>query len=1056
MTTTTDRRLEAFLSRHAPDVFRSVLGSEDVWRPDRRDVPEIHADARAAFELMLDRNEGGIDRNGSAQSERLLLIKGDSGSGKTHLMRAFRATAHGRGGFFAYLQLTTGIHDYVRYLLLSVLEALQRPHEIEASDESSLSYLSRSLLKDAIRFGLPGIDELGQIHAPGQVVLGFERLNGFPDVPSDLLRVLLSLQLRDPAVSKRVHKYLRCEELSAGDRALLGDVTPRTGETAPRETIEALARLVRWTGGLPLVVCVDQLEDSLSPGPDQAARFLSALTSLRGLTEGGNVCVVIASLDDFYVRMRTSLDLPLIDRLERGIPPVTLASAANAEQVRALLGRRLHYLFESMDVPFDNEDPLYPFEPVTADLLAFQRLRTIVRVAGEARALSLTTGGRPAIADILDRTSGAGANDAPIPEHITDLGTLWNDYTLTHRVEIPEDAKGIGSLLVRVIEALASEIGPSRAASLRPLEHGWEFKLTVGGTAEAAYLEVANQKPAFGHLGDAVERIAARSASVNLSPLVVRSDEFPTNPKAKITRLIGALIAGGGRTVVIRDQELGVIRAYFEFVERYGQDAHFDEWRRGTRPLSSLPGIQTLLRITGEPEPQAQANASVRSSHAAQSAPDERAHPVAPLPPRDGTHGPADPIELGHGGDGVALTVLAHDLTRHGAILGGAGSGKTTLAFRLIEELLARGIHAILIDRKGDLAAYADSGAWEREADEATRARRRALRQGIDVRLYTPGARDGRDLSISTLPAGLDSLGETDAEQEARDAADGLAAMLEWGPARKDRLAILKQAIVTLGAIRPDERGSLATLIEFVSGYPPELLAAIGKLDRKLLDKVVGDLETLRINEGRLLDGAGEALDVDAILGAPAGVAGKARLTIVSTKFLGSVQTQLFWISRFLSEVARYASRNPKPTLQGVVFLDEADLYLPATSKPATKQPLENLIRRARSAGIGVILATQSPGDLDYKSRENITTWLVGRVSQDRAIEKLRPVFGNHSRVADELPALTVGNFCAVDEAGVRRFKAALPAIMPVQLDEARLLQIAHAQLRAEAATDGA
>jgi hypothetical protein len=102
---------------------------------------------------------------------------------------------------------------------------------------------------------------------------------------------------------------------------------------------------------------------------------------------------------------------------------------------------------------------------------------------------------------------------------------------------------------------------------------------------------------------------------------------------------------------------------------------------------------------------------------------------------------------------------------------------------------------------------------------------------------------------------------------------------------------------------------------------------------------VVQDIETLRINEGRLLDSDAEQLDVAQILG-PADVLGdKTRLTIISTKFLGSVPTQLFWIARFLTEVSRYASRNPKPTLQGVVFLDEADMYLPATSKPATKQP---------------------------------------------------------------------------------------------------------------------
>jgi len=75
-------------------------------------------------------------------------------------------------------------------------------------------------------------------------------------------------------------------------------------------------------------------------------------------------------------------------------------------------------------------------------------------------------------------------------------------------------------------------------------------------------------------------------------------------------------------------------------------------------------------------------------------------------------------------------------------------------------------------------------------------------------------------------------------------------------------------------------------------------------------------------------------------------------------------------------------------------MLDEADLYLPANSKPASKQPVENALRRFRFGGLGLVLATQSPGDLDYRCRENIGTWLVGKISQQRALEKLRPVFG--------------------------------------------------------------
>src|SRR5262249_19234068 len=81
-------------------------------------------------------------------------------------------------------------------------------------------------------------------------------------------------------------------------------------------------------------------------------------------------------------------------------------------------------------------------------------------------------------------------------------------------------------------------------------------------------------------------------------------------------------------------------------------------------------------------------------------------------------------------------------------------------------------------------------------------------------------------------------------------------------------------------------------------------------------------------------------------------------LRMVSTKFLGAGPTTLFWVAQLLLDAARWTGRPPSPRLQAAILFDEADLYLPATSQPATKQPLENLLRRARSAGLGLLLAT--------------------------------------------------------------------------------------------------
>jgi hypothetical protein len=114
---------------------------------------------------------------------------------------------------------------------------------------------------------------------------------------------------------------------------------------------------------------------------------------------------------------------------------------------------------------------------------------------------------------------------------------------------------------------------------------------------------------------------------------------------------------------------------------------------------------------------------------------------------------------------------------------------------------------------------------------------------------------------------------------------------------------------------------------------------------------------------------------------------------LISTRFLGDAAGVDFWVSQLLAAVSRWCVKSPQPRLQALLLFDEADVYLPAgTKQPATKGPMEDLLKRARSAGVGVFLATQSPGDFDYKCKENMRTWLIGPVKEPRAIEKLKPM----------------------------------------------------------------
>jgi hypothetical protein len=346
-------------------------------------------------------------------------------------------------------------------------------------------------------------------------------------------------------------------------------------------------------------------------------------------------------------------------------------------------------------------------------------------------------------------------------------------------------------------------------------------------------------------------------------------------------------------------------------------------------------------------------------------------------------------------------------LCRHAAFLGGPGSGKTTAALAIIEELLLRGVPAVLLDRKGDLAQYADPNAWTAPEPDPDRARRRArLRAAIDVRLYTPGADRGRPLAVPVVPPGLAAAPTSDREQLAQYAAAGLGQMMGYKSRGIDpKLVILQKAVEVLAAA--GAAVTVGALQRLVSDPDDDTLTSQfdGQYEDRHFKALRQDLYSLGARHRRLFE-APETLDIDALLGrGPHAAPGRTRLTILNTGGLGDVAATDFWVSQLLLALDQWRAKNPAPggALQAAFLFDEADAYLPAVGKPATKGPMESLLKRARSAGLGLFLATQSPGDFDYRCRDQVLTWLLGRIKEPVALGKLKPMLEGKPGAADRL-----------------------------------------------------
>jgi DNA helicase HerA-like ATPase len=373
----------------------------------------------------------------------------------------------------------------------------------------------------------------------------------------------------------------------------------------------------------------------------------------------------------------------------------------------------------------------------------------------------------------------------------------------------------------------------------------------------------------------------------------------------------------------------------------------------------------------------------------------------------------------------------AASLTQHAAFIGGTGSGKTTLALSVVEQLLRRGVSVVLVDRKGDLGGYA------RETAEQTLAE---LKRACDIALYTPGELRGRPLRIPLVPAL--TQGAADAADVALTAASAIASMLEYGSARgKQMQVILAQAVealIELGTTQFD----LQQLVTFIASEDDALVSRLERLNSKLLGTLVNDLEALRLTSRSLFAPEAEELDVEALL-SPKG--SRPRLTIISTKFLGDTRQILFFMAQFIAAIGRWCGQHPRNQLRAVVMLDEADLYLPAVRTPPTKQPLENLLRRGRSAGVGLLLATQNPGDFDYNCRDNLRTWFIGRVREENSIRKLRAVLSDSGAAALEgkIAEQSTGQFVLAGVGQPRQFLAQPSALKTDQMPDEEILALA-------------
>ena len=312
-----DHRVAAFCSTRYPELFHAVAYANDIWKHDPFDVESIHRNAREKFRRIVERV---LEPSGLA-SGRILLLLGESGCGKTHLMRAFRNQVHAQSsGYCGYLQMTAFTGQYGRYVLNNLIDSLDKPYDESRSETTGLMRLSNALAESCETFRATGSTSSASGAATRRASTSWSvtwPTGSFSTTDSArsmciLMQALLYLQRNDPPVKARVLKYLRCEDLTEHDRRLLGGIVPCTYPDGAHRIIERLGRLMWAVERVPLLICVDQLEDVFDL--DEAAiKFRRAMATLCDIVSRlPSAIVVIACLDNFYDQVKRLLTRPIV------------------------------------------------------------------------------------------------------------------------------------------------------------------------------------------------------------------------------------------------------------------------------------------------------------------------------------------------------------------------------------------------------------------------------------------------------------------------------------------------------------------------------------------------------------------------------------------------------------------------------------------------------------------------------------------------------------------------------------------------------------------------
>ncbi len=989
--------------------FNSAETPDDVWHTSPFHVDGLHV--RAEHRLRA----GIADARASiGPSIGGLVLQGEKGVGKTHLLGSVRRMVQQEGGYFFLVEVTSGkaFWDDIADAMRSELR--------RADDEGDLQL---SVLLRQLCMGADVSEDVARA-VVGQAVLTPEHLrvflSGLRTVDSriavecgDTIRALVLYASEHAEIAR---SYLKGEDDLGEDRRRWG--LPSQSK-ASRELVRDISRVLAMTG--PCVIAVDQLDTLVNKGRDAVGDVVTdpglrqeisdisdGLMQLRETTR--RTITVVACLPETWAMLKGIATSTVEDRFTT--TPI-LASIADPVLGKRLLEKWLGVIYRRNGITPPH--PTWPVAPSAFDATTWagrtprQLLKRVHAHAeaclyGEIRELSSFDEAQPAepVAPVVPEQDYLGEFDARFARLREQAEVAAADVRPHNEDDV------MPPLLLAGLKSWITEVGnddlrwhPEPQSEDGRLHAG--LRLTVNEELDTqerwglVFIASSHGNRVLRKLRDARAAAEGTHGGQGRHLVIIRNgDKGWTGAKTRLE--LAALEQAGGRCVDVSDDDLRTFSALREICAV--QTHQLLSWLVARKPASGTTFLRSILPVQER----------TAASH----------QETRPPPPAVAAAGE---IVLGMDGE---IRIELESLRKHAIVFAGSGSGKTVLLRRIVEECALRGVSAIVLDPNNDLARLGD--AWPRPPEEWRQGDAEKAAEYLahtEVVVWTPGRSGGRPLSFHPLPDFA----------EVREDPDEFAAAVEAAVARlvpharvasESRFAVRGRAVLreALTYYARRDRRDLDGFVDVLAELPD----GVSKLSSAPAT-AVELAETLRaamVNDP-LLGGQGEPTDPGVLLTPSDGK--RARVSVISFIGLPSEEQRQGFISQLQLEVFAWIKRNPavdRP-LGGLMVMDEAQTIAPSGTWTASTQSTILLASQARKYGLGLLLATQAPKGVHNQVTGNATTQFFGRLNSPAQIAAATEMARAKGSSIADISRLERGRFYVTgDTFGFRRMRAPL------------------------------